>query len=436
LACRSAAVAVHVIMTTDLEHLSMLRADAIEIANAFSDDLDSDVIIGGPVRSAVGEAPVDIVAVGKTAREMTAAVRDAGVRVRREFIVCDERSARQPPVDVNVHIGEHPVPGAGSLSAGTDLIEFLEQAPPTGVTVFLVSGGGSSVCCVPAPPVRGEDLVTVWHSALAAGWDIGTLNEVRTATSALAGGLVRRHVRTPRSLSFICVDNVVSGATGTASGLTFDSFGDETRIQNLIERSTLAATETAARLIEAISPRNGRLAHNAPPHDNVVVADSTTLLSSARARAVALGYKVVELGATLSGDVREIASVIDSAISRADRGRACVIGVGEATVRVVPGGRGGRCQQLALMLAGPLAERDRAVVAVARASDGCDYLPDVGGAWVDSTTVTKASAAGLDIADAIARCNAHSVLDALGQLIEGSVTGWNLCDLFVSCQDD
>lgn len=416
--------------------LAALRVDALAIANSFLDDLDATSIVGDRVFEAVGAEIVDVVAVGKTAREMCAAVRDVGVPIRRQIVVTDERAARRSPADPTVVVGEHPVPGRRSVDAGAALIDFLENGPDSGVTVFLVSGGASSVCCAPAPPVRLSDLVELWRGALAAGLDIGELNAVRTVTSRVSGGVVRRHVRTTRSLGFIAVDNVVSGAAGTGSGLTYDTRGDRDVVARVLDRAGLSGTESAARLLASVGPRNEELARNAPPHENVVVADPSLLLDVARARATSLGYEVVELGAALRGDVRAVADAVAGTIGAAPRGRVCVLGAGEGTVEVVAGGRGGRCQQLAIVLAPLLAAGGRDAAVVARASDGRDHLDDVGGAVVDSVTDAAAHDAGLDLRDAIARCDAYPVLASLGALLPGLVTGWNLCDLVVACIDD
>ncbi len=88
--------------------------------------------------------------------------------------------------------------------------------------MFLLSGGASSLCVVPAPPLTVEDLGEVWRGALRAGVDITSLNQIRASTSLIGGGALLRHVRAQRSTSLILVDNVVSGAQWVASAMTYD----------------------------------------------------------------------------------------------------------------------------------------------------------------------------------------------------------------------
>lgn len=407
-----------------------LRDAALRIADAFC-DVDPATVIGSPVRSVVGDEPVDLVGVGKASRAMAAAVAAAGVRVRRRLLICDDAAAQEAPSDPDVVVGDHPVVGERSRAAADALESFLQSAPSEGVTAFLVSGGGSSLCAKPASPVSLGDLSTLWRGALAIGLDIGDLNVIRTATSAIAGGAVRRHVRTARSVSFVAVDNLITGARGTASGLTYDTWGDADRVASLLARAGVGSVETS-RFLAAVPVHNNLLAGPAPAHENVVVVDPTLVHDLTIRRARDEGFAVVDAGILL-GDVTDCASALVDAFASAPSGPVCVVGVGEPTVHVGASGRGGRCQHLALTAARLLATLPQSSVVVARATDGCDHVAGVGGAWVDSATCTRAHRSGVDIDAALAGCDSHAALAALGQIIAGGATGWNLCDVFVAC---
>lgn len=83
-------------------------------------------------------------------------------------------------------------------------------------------------------------------------------------------------------------------------------------------------------------------------------------------------------------------------------------------------------------MAKEIAELERDSVFVARASDGRDFVEGVGGAWVDGSTVERARRLDVDWKLVAEANDSHSALGALGQLIEGGHTGWNLCDLYVA----
>lgn len=411
-----------------------LLADARALADEWLDEMDLGELTARRLDSTdLGSARVDVVALGKASREMAAAA-DAwlGARRGRRLVVADERHDADGP---DVLVGEHPVPGPGSVAAGAALVDFLDTDTTADVTLFLVSGGASSLCALPAPPLGLDDLAALWDAALASGADITTLNQVRAATSAIAGGAVLRHVRTARSTSLILVDNVLSGAPWVASGLTYDFAPDESSLEGLLTAIGVDATPLGARLRAAARARAVLLA--APPptrHENLVLAEPATLLAHVAAGARRRGYRVVDLGSRVHGDVLNVARAWSAALSR-ELGvgdRVAVLGVGEVTVQVRGRGRGGRCQEFAWTMAAHLEGLGREAVFVARASDGRDFLEGVAGAWVDATTRERAAAAGIDWAEVAADNDSFPALSALGEILEGGHTGWNLCDLYLA----
>ncbi|HEV3188673.1 MAG TPA: DUF4147 domain-containing protein [Acidimicrobiales bacterium] len=378
---------------------------------------------------------VDVVAIGKASREMAdAAASVLGDRLRRRLVICDDVSAATKDPSPDLVVGEHPIPGTRSLHAGTSLLSFLDQSTRADCTLFLLSGGASSLCVVPETPVTLADLRGLWDAAMTSGADITTLNQLRASTSVIAGGRVLRHVRTARSLSLIMVDNVISGATWVASGLTYDYQPSDDEVRALLERVGLGSSPLGGRLLEASRHRTASATPISSHHTNAVLAEPSMILDVAIAEARRRGYRVVDMGSQVHGDVSDVserwADVLRAAISSNDA--VAILGVGEVTVRVRGSGSGGRCQELAWLMAREIAELERDAVFLARASDGRDFVEGVGGAWVDGTTAERARGFGVDW-KAIADANdSHSALGALGQLIDGGHTGWNLCDLYVA----
>jgi glycerate 2-kinase len=381
------------------------------------------------------DVDVDVVAIGKVSREMSSAV-DAvlGERVRRRLIVCDASAARDVRAS-EVVVGEHPIPGDGSWRAGQRLISFLDDWTTVDCTLFLVSGGASSLCVVPVPPLSLEDLRGVWDAALERGIDITALNQLRAATSAIAGGGVLRHVTTATSRSLILVDNVISGAEWVASGLTYDYAPTSDEVAGLVEHVGLVNAELGARLLRAFNRRE-RLMVVAPTslHENTVLAQPSMLLDAAVGEANRLGYRVVNMGSRVHGDLPDVVTHWAKVMEGEARtvSRTAFVGVGEVTVRVRGHGAGGRCQEFAWLMADVLDRFNRPGAFVARASDGRDYVEGVGGAWVEGSTKSRLIEVGIDWLDVARRHDTFPALRTLGQLIEGGHSGWNLCDLYVT----
>ena len=407
----------------------LLRRDALAISDAWRDSLDLEARVGAALAD-LEAGPVDVVALGKAARAMArAAAAHLGDRVRRRLVVSTPDPGDPDPT---VLVGEHPVPGPASLGAGRAVRDFLDAGPTAGTTVWLVSGGASSLAALPEPPLTGADLAALWVAGLAAGVDITTLNRLRAATSGLAGGLALAHVRTPASRALVMVDTPVGGARWVASGLTYPYHPRAADLEALIATFALAG-ELADRVRAAGAARRARWHRGRTVHRNVVIATPRDLRAPTVAAARARGYAPTVVP-VLTGDVGSAARDWASRLTRlaARPTPQALIGIGELTVTLSGTGRGGRAQEFAWLLARDLADLERPAVVVARATDGQDHLPDVAGAWSDEKTWSRARVAGADPAALGARHDTYVGHRMLGQLLAGAPTGWNLCDVHVA----
>lgn len=416
---------------------SELLEDALAISGAWAEVLDLHRLISTVLRDAdVGEGRVDVVALGKAAREMASATRDVlGERVRRQLVIVDEGPAFSFDADVEYVIGEHPRPGLGSLMAGERLVAFLDEGDGADLTIFLVSGGASSLCALPQAPMDLEDLHELFAAVLESGADITTLNQLRAATSRIAGGAVLRHVRSTRSLALLMVDNVVSGARWVASGLTYDFEPERADVVALLRR--IGREEgPLAEVIRAACERRADVMREpvTTVHDNRVVAEPAQVLASVLEDAARRGFRTVDLGSRLHGDVQDVVDVMTEELSSAAVGGApfCVVGVGEVTLRVRGSGTGGRCQEFAWRMAPVLDGYPRHVVVAARATDGRDFVQGIAGGWSDEATMGLARTRGIEWARFVERSDSYSALHELDQLIVGTRTGWNLCDVYLA----
>lgn len=411
-----------------------LLDDALAITGAWSSELDHSALIDAALRSSnLKGGPVDVVAIGKAAREMSMAVRDVlGDAVRRQLVIVDEGPAISLDADAEFVIGEHPLPGLGSLLAGERLVEFVESATDAECTLFLISGGASSLCAFPQSPMELDDLHELFTAVLEAGADITTLNQLRAASSRIAGGAVLRSVRTPQSLALIMVDNVVSGERWVASGLTYDYDPKRSDVEDLLRDIDRETGPLATVILESLERR--REVMRAPvttSHENRVIAEPARVLAAAITEATNRGFRVIDLGSSLHGDVQDVVALFAEQTHVNDDGRMCVLGVGEVTLRVRGSGTGGRCQEFAWRMAEVFDGDERDVVVAARATDGRDYVKGIAGGWTDETTLRRARERGIDWSRVVEESDSFTALNELGQLIGGGRTGWNLCDLYL-----
>jgi glycerate-2-kinase len=110
---------------------------------------------------------------------------------------------------------------------------------------------------------------------------------------------------------------------------------------------------------------------------------------------------------------------------------ACVISSGETTVRVTGKGQGGRNLEFALAIARSMASPNAAAMA-SIGTDGIDGSSGVAGGIVDSTTMVRAAALGLDApGNYLAANDSLAFFAPLDDLVQLGRTDTNVGDLQV-----
>jgi hydroxypyruvate reductase len=152
------------------------------------------------------------------------------------------------------------------------------------------------------------------------------------------------------------------------------------------------------------------------------------------------GYAIVDLGADLEGEARNVAA--DHAQlalqARAEGKRVAILSGGELTVTVRGNGRGGPNQEYALALAGVL--KDTSDISVLAAdTDGADggagSAADPAGAMIDQNTFAKMKSLGLDPKAYLDNNDATTFFAATGDLLLTGPTLTNVNDIRVILVD-
>src|SRR5262249_14400139 len=152
------------------------------------------------------------------------------------------------------------------------------------------------------------------------------------------------------------------------------------------------------------------------------------------------GYEVIDLGADLEGEAREVAAdhaklALDA---RANGKRIAILSGGELTVTVRGNGRGGPNQEYALALASLLKDTT-GISALAGDTDGADggagKPTDPAGALIDATTFAKMKAQGLDPQAYLDNNDATAFFAATGDLLLPGPTLTNVNDIRVLLVD-
>jgi len=405
-----------------------------------------------------------IIALGKAAAPMARAAADVLHRWGREpagGIVVAPQAAVAPHPSLECVIGDHPLPGANSFHAASQLGTVVGKVRGDDEVWVLLSGGASSLVAAPDGAVHTDDLLELYRLLLGAGIDIVEMNAIRKRFTRWSGGRLARALHPATVRQFTVSDVIGDDLASIASG---PCVPDPSTAADVHQRlSELGLWE---RLPTGLRHHLSRIEHDPAletpkPGDAVfrhvekkLIASNRLALEAIAARAKELGYQAQIITSSLSGEAsaagRKIASTLvnycgvgASALTKRP-GPTCLVWGGEATV-TIPGraasreqraetaGGGGRCQELALAAAKELVSTagKSDITLLAAGTDGRDGPTDAAGGIVDGQTWKSIARAGRDPEHDLAEHNSNPSLRAAGALFITGHTHTNVMDVMI-----
>lgn len=364
-----------------------------------------------------------IIAVGKAACTM-AEVAMRFVPADTVVVVTNYENAR-PIEGAIVRAAAHPVPDWEGARAAIRSEDALSNAK--GDVLALISGGGSALLPAPVMGVSLEDKAEVNRLLLASGADIVTMNLVRQQLSRLKGGGLLRAAAPSKVTTLVLSDVVNDDLRAIASGPSVAPIGTrEDAVQTLRDLDIWDKVPESVRdYLSEPQPDLGPL----PESETILIGSNAKSIDAMARKAQDLsGQGVHHYPEPIEGDVAEAAEAI---LDYASEPGTYVFG-GETTVKIKGDGLGGRNQELALRVAILAKERGLTdYVFLSGGTDGRDGPTDAAGGIVDGGTLARIEAAGLDVADVLARNDSYHALQAAGDLLQIGATGTNVADLQV-----
>ena len=326
---------------------------------------------------------VAVFAVGKAAAAMLAGAS----RVRGQRLAVVPRAGRRPGSHVATIEAAHPLPDASSVRAARKALAFFTRFGPGDVLLCLISGGASSLLCLP----RAGLSLAAKRRAIARlarrGAPIDALNRLRTSLSAIKGG------RLGRATKARLITLVLSDVPG--------------------DRPSLVGSGPTVRR------RRGDV--------TLVVGWNALGLKAAAGEAALLGLRPRTARRRLAGEAREAGARFARSALALRPGAALLAG-GETTVTLGKrSGRGGRCLEFALG-AGRVLSGRRGIAVLPAGSDGKDGSSSAAGAFADGATLARGLRAGLDPSSALSRHDTEPFFAQLGDLFITGPTGVNVAD--------
>jgi hydroxypyruvate reductase len=382
-----------------------------------------------------------VLGAGKASGGVTRALESLlGDRLDGGVVIVD--APPEPPLDrVAAIVGDHPIPGAGSL-AGTDrLLELANTADTDTLILAVFTGGGSALLTAPAPGLSLSAVQDATESLLAAGADIEAVNMVRRHCSAIKDGRLANACAPATVVSLLVSDVVGDDPAVIASGPTVPDSTTPMDALAVLDRYRLDAPALVAHLRRNRNEVTGepKTAATQPfsQTETHVILSGRTALEAASAAAETRGYTPWLLSAGICGEARQ-AGRFHAAIARETLVSATpvvppavLLSGGECTVTVDGDGTGGPNGEFALgaVLKIPL---DTSIVVGAIDTDGRDGSTEAAGALVDTEVVSTTHQAQT----ALDANNSFPYLQQCEALLHTGRTGTNVNDLRVVVIDE
>jgi len=395
-----------------------LRTELIALFRAVVEALSAERLVREACAS--GKAPrpapggrLAALGLGKAAAEMLAGARGALGKEIEPLAFAVPRGAGDGPLIE----GGHPLPDEGSLRAGEALLSACASLGPRDAALLLVCGGGSALAEAPRPPLTLEEIRAVNDALVRSGAPIEEMNCVRAHLSRLKGGGLARALYAAglrRARALVLVDVPQGGPASVSSGPFAADATTFEDAREIVRRRAVELPPRAARLLEE-GPSQETLKPGDPADfiEHVVLCD----MRAPAEQAARLSRFPARVGPLVRGPVSAVAEQYERA---AGPGLFASSGEPELTVpKDAP--PGGRAQHLALLMARAL--RGQHAGFLAAGTDGRDGPTSAAGAAVDGATWQEAERRGLRPAEALARFDASSCLQAIGATIPSFQSG-------------
>lgn len=390
---------------------------------------DRAVEVADPMRMMPAHLPpkppgrVLVIGAGKASARMAEAVES--VWGPCEGLVITRYGYARPCKGIEIVEAAHPVPDAAGAAATARMLDLLPGLGEEDFVLALISGGASALLVSPVAGVTLEEKRAVNAALLASGAPIDRMNTVRKHLSRVKGGQLAAAAHPARMLALMISDVPGDDPAFIGSGPTVGDPSTLADARAVLDRWSIpvpaSVTAALAQGSGVVPPGDPRLTRV----ENRVIAAPAQSLEAAATLARAAGIDVRLLGDALEGEAREVAAAQAAqaqairAAMRPNDPPVLLLSGGELTVTRRGDGIGGPnaefCLALALALNGT-----PGIHALACDTDGVDGAAEVAGAIIAPDTLPRATSAGIDAAQSLARNDAHSFFAALkDQVITG-----------------
>lgn len=328
----------------------------------------------------------------------------------------------------------HPVPDLNGYTATLELVDVASDVREPDLVIYVISGGSSSLLCLPPEELELEDIRELNRHLLTCGAPIRDMNRIRKSVSKVKGGKLRS-VFGNAVVEVLAVSDVPDNdpAVIGSGPLVHDPVRPEDamdlmkkyQIDKKIPRSIVRYLQKSdSSVIQQTELKT---------HFNIL-ASVEKVAEGIQQEALRKGYNTWLNDGFLTGEARKVArQIVGKAFEVLDNNNpvshpAALIFYGETTVNVKGTGKGGRNQEMALSSALALEGR-HCITFLSGGTDGRDGETNAAGAICNGQTVLKARELEIDAESYLENNDSWHFFKMTDGLLVTGVTGNNLMDI-------
>ncbi len=388
---------------------------------------------------------VMVIGGGKASGSMAEAIEGIlGDRIETGIVVIPHGTRDQYRMErIELHEAGHPIPDEDSVEGARKIIDLVSQTGEDDLVICLISGGGSSLMCLPRDGIPLQDKRRMTDLLLRCGANINEFNTVRKHISRFKGGSLAREVYPSTLISLILSDVVGDPLEVIASGPTVadpTTFKDATYVLKKYDIWD-ETPESIKRILQ--DGLRGSIEETPKPGDpifervhNIVVGNNRMASWAALKELKRAGLNTVFLTSFMEGEARDVGIML-AALAREVRASGSpvqkpaglVVG-GETTVTVTGTGKGGRNQEVALGAALKIDGLGDVLIASV-STDGVDGPTDAAGALADGYTIARSRRLNLNAEEYLRNNDSYNFFSKLGDLVITGPTGTNVNDISI-----
>ena len=367
---------------------------------------------------------LNLVSIGKAGSSMALAALDhPDVKINSGLVITKRdhlEEGLKKYSNVKCLESDHPTPSLTSLECGNELINFINSKTEKDEFLFLISGGGSSLVELMVDGFSLDELMILTDALLSRGYNINDINAIRKHFSQIKGGklasFIKNRKTTVLAISDVPFDDPKIIASGPLSyddlKINLDSYEDD-----IVDK------------LKSVKPISCPDANKFSNIDTHVIAKLDDAKLACKVHGKKLNYDTYFHENFIEGDVNDLADYFSEFLDNCEKGLH--IWGGESSVQLPENpGRGGRNQQLALLMADKIKNKD--IIFLSAGTDGTDGPTNDAGGLVDGNTIIIGTSNNLDHKTYIKNADSGNYLEKSDSLVTTGPTGTNVMDLILA----